>query len=137
MEQDITIYLAKATESLLTAESEFANGRYNNAANRAYYACFQAALAALMRAGIRTPSPSGQWSHEFVWGGGSSGFRFGIDHDFQSALFQRRQFGKKLLFLFGGKIDAQDSGELATQMHHAALQPISTMIGDEGCERID
>ena len=46
MEQDITIYLAKAAESLQTAESEFANGRYNSCANRCYYACFQAAIAA-------------------------------------------------------------------------------------------
>jgi uncharacterized protein (UPF0332 family) len=63
MEQDITIYLAKATESLLTAESEFVNGRYNSCANRCYYACFQAAIAALLREGIR---PAGQWSHQFV-----------------------------------------------------------------------
>jgi uncharacterized protein (UPF0332 family) len=63
MEHDITIYLAKATESLLTAESEFVNGRYNSCANRCYYACFQAAIAALLREGIR---PHGQWSHEFV-----------------------------------------------------------------------
>ena len=63
MEHDITIYLAKANESLQTAESEFANGRYNSCANRCYYACFQAAIAALLREGIR---PRGQWSHEFV-----------------------------------------------------------------------
>src|SRR5918992_2931451 len=63
MEQDLTIYLAKATESLLTAESEFANGRYNSCANRCYYACFQAAIAALLREGIR---PAGQWNHQFV-----------------------------------------------------------------------
>jgi uncharacterized protein (UPF0332 family) len=62
-DQDITIYLAKATESLQTAESEFANGRYNSCANRCYYACFQAAIAALLREGIR---PRGQWSHAFV-----------------------------------------------------------------------
>src|ERR671935_2361695 len=65
MEQDITIYLAKAAESLQTAESEFANGRYNSCANRCYYACFQAAITALLREGIR---PRGQWSHEFVQG---------------------------------------------------------------------
>src|SRR3712207_1775496 len=63
MEQDITIYLAKAEESLRTAESEFANGRYNICANRCYYACFQAAIAALLSEGIR---PSGQWNHQFV-----------------------------------------------------------------------
>src|SRR3954453_7092750 len=65
MEHDITIYLAKATESLLTAESEFVNGRYNSCANRCYYACFQAAIAALLAEGIRA---RGQWSHEFVQG---------------------------------------------------------------------
>jgi uncharacterized protein (UPF0332 family) len=63
MEQDITIYLVKAHESLQTAESEFVNGRYDSCANRCYYACFQAAIAALLREGIR---PRGQWSHAFV-----------------------------------------------------------------------
>ena len=63
MEHDITIYLAKSTESLLTAESEYVNGRYNSCANRCYYSCFQAAIVALLREGIR---PRGQWSHEFV-----------------------------------------------------------------------
>jgi uncharacterized protein (UPF0332 family) len=65
MDQDITIYLTKAEESLRTAESEFANGRYNSCANRCYYACFQAAIGALLAEGIRT---RGQWSHEFVQG---------------------------------------------------------------------
>jgi uncharacterized protein (UPF0332 family) len=63
MEQTITIYLAKATESLLSAESEFVNGRYNSCANRCYYACFQAGIAALLVEGIR---PAGQWNHQFV-----------------------------------------------------------------------
>jgi uncharacterized protein (UPF0332 family) len=59
-----TPFLDKALESLAGAESEFANERYNNAANRAYYAVFQAAIAALRRAGVR---PIGdEWSHEFV-----------------------------------------------------------------------
>jgi uncharacterized protein (UPF0332 family) len=63
MEQDSTIYVTKAIESLLSAESEYVNGRYNSCANRCYYACFQAAIAALLREGIR---PAGQWSHAFV-----------------------------------------------------------------------
>src|SRR5918993_4466816 len=63
MEQDIAIYLTKATENLLTAESEFINGRYNSCANRCYYACFQAAIAALLNESIR---PAGQWNHQFV-----------------------------------------------------------------------
>ena len=64
-ESEVTeIYLLKAEESLAGAESEFINGRYNNEANRCYYACFQAAIAALVREGIQ-PSER-QWGHEFV-----------------------------------------------------------------------
>ena len=66
MERDAEISLAKAAESLLTAESEFDHGRYNSCANRCYYACFQAAIAAMLREGIRPPGSSGHWGHEFV-----------------------------------------------------------------------
>ncbi len=60
------IHLAKALESLSGAQSEFANARYNNCANRSYYACFQAAVSALIDAGIQPRGASGQWSHSFV-----------------------------------------------------------------------
>jgi uncharacterized protein (UPF0332 family) len=60
---DYDAFLAKAEESLATAESEYINGRYNSCANRCYYACFQAAIAALTRAGVQ---PIGQWAHTFV-----------------------------------------------------------------------
>jgi uncharacterized protein (UPF0332 family) len=59
-------YWGKAEESLAGAESEFTNGRYNNCANRCYYSCFQAAVVALKRAGIRPGGASGQWGHDFV-----------------------------------------------------------------------
>jgi uncharacterized protein (UPF0332 family) len=62
----IEIYLRKAEDSLTGAESEFANGRYDNCANRAYYACFQAAIAALLREGIRPPGQAARWGHDFV-----------------------------------------------------------------------
>ncbi len=62
----IQTYLAKAQESLAGAASEYANDRYNNCANRAYYACFQAAIAALSRAGIAPAGRREQWSHAFV-----------------------------------------------------------------------
>jgi uncharacterized protein (UPF0332 family) len=65
MERDAEIYLAKAAESLLSAESDFAGSRYNSCANRCYYACFQAAVAALIREGIH---PHGDWGHDFVQG---------------------------------------------------------------------
>lgn len=59
-------FLDKALESLVGAESEFLNRRYNNCANRGYYACFQAAIVALQVAGIAPRGASGQWSHTFV-----------------------------------------------------------------------
>lgn len=49
------VFLAKARESLEGTASELANGRHNNAANRSYYASFQAAIAALDLAGIHPP----------------------------------------------------------------------------------
>ena len=57
----------KAIESLASAESEYVNGRFNSCANRCYYACFQAAVAALARHGITPPGGSrAQWAHGFV-----------------------------------------------------------------------
>lgn len=64
-ESEVTeIFFAKAEESLAGAESEFFNGRYNNCANRCYYTCFQAAIAALAREGI-APGIF-RWGHAFV-----------------------------------------------------------------------
>src|SRR5687767_5521568 len=59
-------YRVKARESLNGAESEHVNRRYNNSANRCYYACYQAAVAALSDAGIRPQDPRGRWSHSTV-----------------------------------------------------------------------
>jgi len=66
MVESVEAFLSKAEESLAGAESEFVNGRYNNCANRCYYACFQAAIAALLRADIEPPGV--QWGHQFVQG---------------------------------------------------------------------
>ncbi len=65
-QQAVESYMAKAEESLRTAESEYANQRYNSCANRCYYACFQAALVALGAAGIGPRSKSGEWNHGYV-----------------------------------------------------------------------
>lgn len=61
-----TIYLSEAEESLAGAASEHNNGRYNNAANRAYYATFQAAVFALQAAGLSSSGPHRTWSHGSV-----------------------------------------------------------------------
>src|SRR2546422_5666511 len=61
-----SVYLAKAEESLLGATSELAQGRYNNSVNRAYYACFQAAIAALQHASIGPRGGQSGWAHTYV-----------------------------------------------------------------------
>lgn len=66
MIDEAALFLLKAEESLAGAESEFAGGRYNNCANRCYYACFQAAIFALIRAGVRPQARDGTWGHDFV-----------------------------------------------------------------------
>lgn len=58
-------FLDKARESVVGARIEYEGARYNNSANRCYYACFQAAIYALMLEGIRPPG-GGEWGHDFV-----------------------------------------------------------------------
>src|SRR3954464_8628463 len=58
-------FLEKALESLAGAESEAVNERYNNAANRCYYASLHPAIAALMLAGTRPPGGT-EWAHSYV-----------------------------------------------------------------------
>jgi uncharacterized protein (UPF0332 family) len=57
-------FLRKARESLASAEADLRAGRFNSAANRAYYAGFQAAVAALIEHGIGRRGRS--WEHRFV-----------------------------------------------------------------------
>ena len=54
MTTDISLqaFWAKALENIDSAGSELTNRRYNASANRAYYAVFQAAIVALLRARI-------------------------------------------------------------------------------------
>lgn len=59
-------FLAKGEESLAGAESEFANGRYNDCASRCYYACFEGAIRVLLRAGIQPSGPGAERGHAFV-----------------------------------------------------------------------
>ena len=66
MSHESDIFLTKSLESLRGAESEFANGRLNNSANRAYYSCFQAAIAALLQEDVHPADGNQQWGHAFV-----------------------------------------------------------------------
>jgi len=57
------VFLKKAEESLNTAKFCFEKQYYNSCVNRAYYAMFQSAAAALFKAGIRPKSKIG---HDWV-----------------------------------------------------------------------
>src|SRR5687767_6991003 len=59
-------FLDKARESLSGARAELATGRFNNSANRSYYAVFQAGIHALILEGVRLPGGGTEWSHSFV-----------------------------------------------------------------------
>lgn len=63
---DAAVYLLKAQENLDCALSELESRRYNSRANRCYYACFQAAIAAHLRAEIRASGTRNDWPHSFV-----------------------------------------------------------------------
>ena len=64
MTPESEVFLRKARESLASAEADVRAGRSNSAANRAYYAAFQASVAVLIENGIR---PRGDaWHHRFV-----------------------------------------------------------------------
>ncbi len=66
-------YLEKATQSLKGAGRELTTGAFDNTANRAYYAAFQAAVAALWTEGLRPAGDEeGMLSHRVVrseWAG--------------------------------------------------------------------
>ena len=61
---DIDAFEAKARESLASATADLAAGRYNSCVNRCYFACFQAAITALIRADV-LPVQS-EFPHSFV-----------------------------------------------------------------------
>ncbi|MBF0101370.1 MAG: HEPN domain-containing protein [Desulfobacterales bacterium] len=69
------VYLRKSEESLNAAKSCFELEYYNSCINRAYYAMFQAAGAALFREGFRPKSQKighdwvqAEFSKVFIWG---------------------------------------------------------------------
>jgi uncharacterized protein (UPF0332 family) len=59
-------FLDKARESVTGARVEYEARRFNNSANHSYYACFQAAIQALILEGIRPPGGGKTWGHDFV-----------------------------------------------------------------------
>lgn len=55
-------FLKKAQDNLALAKYCFENGYYDASANRAYYAAFQTAIAALAVAGITSSKPEHKWT---------------------------------------------------------------------------
>ena len=64
MTPEAEAFLRKARESLASAEADLEAGRFNSATNRAYYAAFRAAVAALIEQGVRPRGAS--WDHKYV-----------------------------------------------------------------------
>ncbi len=62
------LYLGKAEESLAAAAADVDAKRYNAAAARSYFACFQAAVAALLAEGVLPLAAPRGWTHQFVRG---------------------------------------------------------------------
>jgi uncharacterized protein (UPF0332 family) len=56
-----SVFLQKAQENLDIAHDAFEKGSYNASANRAYYASFQAAIAALAAEGIKKKGNPHDW----------------------------------------------------------------------------
>jgi uncharacterized protein (UPF0332 family) len=96
-------FLNKARESLVGARAEYEAGRYNNAANRSYYAVFQAAIHALQLEGIRLPGGGTSWGHSFV------------DAQFSGLLVNRRhRYEPALRTIVGDNRSLRDDADYTT-----------------------
>jgi len=61
---DYQVFASKAKENIAAAECEYNHGRYNASANRAYYAMFHTAIAALLYYNVLPPGS--RWEHSWV-----------------------------------------------------------------------
>ena len=88
----ITYWVEKAKEALASARAEFTARRFTFAMNRAYYACFYAVSALLLKQDKRFSKHSGVRAalHEHVVKSGLIGKEFGKIYD---RLFESRQEG--------------------------------------------
>lgn len=66
MSETVQKYLAKAKESLGSAKDDLAEKRFNSCASRVYYACYQAAVASLIKHGLAPRGGKVLWRHDFV-----------------------------------------------------------------------
>jgi hypothetical protein len=126
------IYLTKAEQCLAGAALAVAHGQYNNAANRAYYAAFQAAIAALHAAGVE-PSTPRYWAHDFVlreycarlarpWGG----------YPPQSAPVFKALQDERLKADYEVELLSRESGERALALAQDFVAAVRQRLGQEG-----
>jgi len=66
MSEAIQKYLLKLEESLASAKDDLAKKRFNSCANRAYYACYQAAVALSIKHNLTPTSGKEIRKHEAV-----------------------------------------------------------------------
>jgi uncharacterized protein (UPF0332 family) len=91
-------------ESVAGARAELEAGRFNNSANRCYYAVFQAAIHALMMDGIRLPGGGTERSHAFV------------ESQFVGQLINRRHISERTLRLvIGHNRDLREAPDYAPE----------------------
>ena len=116
------LWLAKAKECLASAEADFAAGRHNSVANRAYYAAFHAGIAALIHAGVR---PRGMaWEHRFVFS------------EFSGKLVKRRKvfassFSRTLQVLYNWRVVADYRAEdVSRRLARAAVSNASAFVAE-------
>jgi len=76
---DHRVFVDKAEENLAAAECEYSHGRYNACANRAYYAMFHIAIAALLTFDVSPPGPR-------------------LDHGWVQATFNERLIKRKKVY---------------------------------------
>ena len=64
MSETVQKYLEKSEEGLASSRDDLAKKRFNSCANRSYYACYQAAVALLLKHNVTPTGERGTWTHE-------------------------------------------------------------------------
>lgn len=134
---DSAIYLAKAEQCLAGATLAVAHGQYNNAANRAYYAAFQAAIAALRAAGVEPPIPR-YWAHDYVLREYCCRLaREGGDYAPSSAAVFKALLDERLKADYEVELISRASGERALTLAREFVEAVRQRLGEEvACQPI-
>jgi uncharacterized protein (UPF0332 family) len=118
VERIVAFWLGKAREALESARAEQVAGRSSFAANRAYYAAFYAASAAMLKLGRRFVRHSGlrRGVHRELVKGGLLDRKWGMVLD---RLFESRQRADYLEMV---EVDAEEAAAMIEQAEGFALE---------------